>query len=243
MTPGRRAVITGASSGIGAATAHALAKAGWETLLVGRDEGRLQEVARHTGGAVLVADLTAPDGVTRVAAQAAEADLLVNNAGIGRAGPVHEMGSEDIAELVAVNLIAPVQLTRAVLPGMRQRRRGHVVFVSSVAALGVPNEAVYAATKAGLRIFAASVRHECAPHGIGVTTLLPAAVRTRFFAGRRYTRRYPRQLAPHVVADVLVRAIEADAEEVFVPRWLTLAARVQGVAPGVFARLARRSIT
>jgi short-subunit dehydrogenase len=116
------------------------------------------------------------------------------------------------------------------------------VFVSSIAAVGVGGEAVYAATKAGLRAFAASVRHEVAGEGIGVTTLLPGAVRTPFFEhrGAPYDRRFPRQLDPAQVASALISAMARGEAEVFAPRWLTVAARVRGAAPELFHRLAQR---
>lgn len=239
---GSRALVTGASSGIGAATASLLATAGCRLVLVGRDEARLGEVARRTGGQPVVADLAAGDGVDRVVAAGHEVDLLVNNAGVGWAGELVRMGPQDVFDVVSTNLTAPLQLTRAVLPAMRQRAGGHVVFISSIAAVGVHDEAVYAASKAGLRTFAASLRYETAAHGIGVTTVLPGAVRTPFFAGRgrAYDRRFPRQVDPEQVARGLVRAVERGTDEVFVPRWLTLAARVQGALPEVFHLLARR---
>ncbi|WP_374727337.1 SDR family NAD(P)-dependent oxidoreductase [Haloactinomyces albus] len=239
---GRSALITGASSGIGAATASALAAVGGRPVLVGRNEERLTEVARHTGGRVLVADLTDPADMDTVAAAGCDVDLLINNAGVGWAGELGSMTAEDVSSLMALNLTAAVQLTRAVLPAMAQRRRGHVVFVSSIATVGVREEAVYAASKAALRAFAASVRHEPDARHVGTTTVLPGAVRTPFFTGRGrpYDRRYPRQVSPEEVATALLRGVERGRTEVFVPRWLTVAARLHGAAPATFHRIAGR---
>jgi short-subunit dehydrogenase len=241
-TRGRTALITGASSGIGAATASALAMAGCRVILVGRDRTRLAGIAEHTGGKSLVADLSSSTDVSRVAAAARDVDLLVNNAGLGWAGALEGMAPEEISELTTVNLAAPLQLTRAALPEMMRRRRGHVVFVSSIATVGVRDEAVYSATKAGLRAFAASVRQEAANQHVGITTVLPGAVRTPFFSrqGRSYERTFPRQVPPEAVAQALVRAVERGRDEVFVPRWLTVATRVHGALPGAFHHLARR---
>lgn len=236
-----RALVTGGSSGIGAAVAGALAAAGYQVVIVGRDCARLAAVATATGAATVQADLATPEGLARAADAATGVDLLVNSAGRGWAGTLGTMAQTDIDALVAVNLTAPLRLTRAALPRMRERGRGHLVFVSSIAALGVGEEAVYGATKAGLRTFAASLRQEVTAEGIGVTTLLPAAVRTPFFdrRGRAYNRRFPRPLDPAVVASALLRGIERNRSEVFVPRWLTVPARVQGALPEVFRELAR----
>lgn len=236
------ALVTGGSSGIGAAVAEALATAGCRVAVLGRDRLRLDEVAGRIGARAVPADLSTSHGLARAADAVAGVDLLVHSAGCGWAGELATMTEPDIDALVAVNLAAPLRLTRAALPGMRDRGRGHLVFVSSIAAVGVGGEAVYAATKAGLRAFAASLRHEVAADGIGVTTLLPGAVCTPFFDRRAmpYERRFPRQIDPAVVAAALIRAVDRDRAEVFVPRWLTVPARLQGAAPELFHRLARR---
>ena len=242
MMIGWNAVVTGGSSGIGAAIAERLAAAGATLVVLGRDAERLDGLARRIGARALVADLGTAEGLARAADAAAQADLLVNSAGSGWTGDLAMMPEPDIDALVALNLTAPLRLTRAALPGMRARGRGQLVFVSSIAAVGVGEEAVYSATKAGLRAFAASLRLEVAGEGIGVTTLLPGAVRTPFWdhRGRPYDRRFPRQLNPDQVASALLRALERGEAEVFVPRWLTVAARLRGATPELFHRLANR---
>ncbi len=232
-------VVTGASSGIGAAVADRLARNGHRLLLVGRHAPRLEAVARRTGGVALVADLADPGGIELVRERASgPIRLLVHAAGIGAAGRLAEARGPDIAALAAVNLVAPMQLTAALLPGLLAAD-GRIAFVASIAALGVADEAVYSATKAGLRGFADALRLET---GLVVTTVLPGAVATPFFANRGspYQRRFPRPVPPEQVADALVDAVERGRAEVFVPRWLTVAARVHGGAPSVFARLSRR---
>lgn len=242
MIAGWKALVTGGSSGIGAAIAARLAAAGCQLTVLGRDRERLEALAQATGARALVADLSSTEGLSRAADAAAGVDLLVNSAGRGWAGDLAAMAEPDIDALVALNLLAPLRLARAALPGMRERGRGHLVFVSSIAVVGVGGEAVYAATKAGLRAFAASVRHEVAGEGIGVTTLLPGAVRTPFFdhRGAIYDRRFPRQTDPATVASAVLQGIQAGTAEVFVPRWLTVPARLQGAVPELFHRLAER---
>lgn len=232
------ALVTGASSGIGAAVADRLSAQGWDLLLVGRDEARLGSVAARTGGHPLVADLSAPAAVEAVRAAAdGRVRLLVHAAGLGSAGPLRTTPAATVDELMAVNLVAPVQLTRALLPTL-EAQRGHVVFVASIAAIGVADEVVYSATKAGLRGFADALRLEAS---VGVTTVLPGAADTAYFTrrGRPYHRRFPRPVSADRVAAALVDGVRHRRAEVFVPRWLTLGARVHGAAPGLFARLSR----
>ena len=246
---GAVALVTGGSSGIGAAVARALAAAGARPLIAGRDPARLQAVARETGGLALAADLAAADGPTELAGAALDAagpggiDLLVNNAGIGWAGPVDEMTSEQAARLIAVDLTAPIQLTRLLVPAMVARGHGHIVFVSSIAgATGVRGEAVYSAAKAGLACFAESIGHELAGRGVGVSVIVPGVIDTPFFErrGRPYDRRRPAPLPPQRVARALVGAVQRDQRVVFVPRWMRFPAWLHGALPGTFRRLAGR---
>src|SRR5258708_29621086 len=151
---GAIALVTGASSGIGAATAEYLGQAGARLLLTGRDEQRLQAVAARAGAVALVADLTETDGPDRLVERALAAegriDLLVCNAGIGWAGPISELPAATAAAIVNLNLLAPVQLNRLVPPAMVAQGSGRLGFVSSIAgAIGVGHEAVYAVSKAG----------------------------------------------------------------------------------------------
>lgn len=232
-------VVTGASSGIGAAVALGLARRGHRLVLVGRDPDRLAGIARRTGGTPVVADLREPGGMHAVrAAASGPVRLLVHAAGAGAAGPIQDVPPGAVADLTAVNLVAPMQLTAALLPGLLAGS-GAVAFVASVAALGVADEAVYSATKAGLRGFADALRVET---GLVVTTVLPGAVDTPFFdrRGTPYGRAFPRPVSPERVAQALVRGVERGRAEVYVPWWLGAAARVHGVAPGTFARLSRR---
>lgn len=240
---GVRALITGASSGIGAATAPRLAAAGAEPLLVGRDAKALAALAERVGGHWLAADLREPGAVTTIAEWAGQVDVLVANAGIGWAGPLEDLPLAGIDELVAVNLTAHLGLTRLLLPGMTVRHQGHVVLVSSIAGcLGVADEAVYAATKAGLRTFADSIRLAVARDGVGVTVVVPGVVDTPFFTrrGRPYDRTRPRPVAADDVAAALVDAVLRNRSEVFVPAWLRLPARLHGAMPGLVGRLRRR---
>jgi short-subunit dehydrogenase len=153
------------------------------------------------------------------------------------------MGQDAMQHLVTLDLLVPIALTRALLPAMVTRGVGHVALVGSVAGrTGVAGEAVYAATKAGLDVFAESLRLELTGSGVGVTLVVPGAVDTPFFTarGRPYDRRFPRPVHPDRVAAATVEAIRRDRPVVTVPRWLTLASVVRAAAPGAFRRLSAR---
>jgi NADP-dependent 3-hydroxy acid dehydrogenase YdfG len=212
----RRVWVTGASSGIGAATAERLAERGWRVLAGGRDAGRLAALATRYPGRieVLAGDLTEGGELAAMAARATAAPLhaLVHAAGVIALGPVADAAVEDFAWQWRVNLEAPYRLTQLVLPALRAER-GHVVFVNSGAGRRAnPGWAAYAATKFGLRAFADALRAEETGHGVRVTSVYPGRTdtpmqRAVFEAeGRGYD---PSALVPAgTVADVVLMALE-----------------------------------
>jgi short-subunit dehydrogenase len=239
----KRVLVTGASSGIGAATALRLAREGALVLVHGRDEPAVTGVARRTGGVPVLGDLSTPDGVRAVAARAGELDVLVNNAGVGWAGPLTAMRDAEVVRLIRTNLVAPIELTRAVLPAMLARGTGTLVFVTSIAGrVGVAEEAVYAATKGGLDAFAESLRYELGGTGVRVGVVIPGVIDTPFFErrGRPYQRGSPKPISPERVAAAIVTAITRGRAEAYVPRWLGMATGVRSVAPRAYRALATR---
>jgi short-subunit dehydrogenase len=227
-------LVTGASAGIGRATADALAARGAHVVAVARDAERLAGVGERQ----VAWDLASPEGL---ADEVGPVDVLVNNAGFGWAGPTAD--TPHVAGLVAVNLVAPIALVRAFLPAMVEAGRGHVVNVASIAGyVGPRDEAVYAATKGGLISFSESLRYELRGTGVGVTLVAPGVIATEFFERRGvpYARAWPRPIPAARVAEAIAEAIEHGRDEVFVPRWLSGVARLRGAAPGLFRRLTAR---
>ena len=182
---GRRALITGASGGIGGAVARALHGAGAEVGLSGTREGPLGELAEALGerAHVLPCDLSDAEAVERLPKQASEAmggvDVLVNNAGTTRDQLFMRMSDEDWARVIEVNLGAAMRLSRGVLRGMMRARWGRIVNVTSVVgATGNPGQANYAAAKAGLVAMGKSLAQEVASRGVTVNAVAPGFIGT-----------------------------------------------------------------
>lgn len=239
----RSAIVTGASSGIGAATATALAARGWAVALVARRRERLAEVAariREAGGRAHVAphDVADVDGAAAVVAGAEEAhgptDLLVANAGMPGGGTLLDLDLARIERVMRVNYLGAVAYIKAALPGMLERGRGHIVAVASVAGrIGVPSAAPYTASKFALAGLTEALAAEVRDAGVRVTLVNPGPVRTESFphpelAGRRIL------LEPPDVARAILRAIERGRAEVSVPRGLGALQAVRILAPPLY---------
>src|SRR5436190_5790440 len=182
---GEVALITGASSGIGAEFAKQLSARGYEVILVARREDRLRELAaRLQGRGHVVPCDVANDAAAlagKVAALGLEVDVLVNNAGFGTHGRFAEIDAEREVELVRLNCEALVTLTHAFLPGMVERRRGGVITVASTAGMQpIPYEAVYSATKAFARTFSDALAGELRGSGVKVLCVNPGPVPTEW---------------------------------------------------------------
>ena len=243
----RKVLVTGGSSGIGAATALAFAARGFPVAVTGLDDdGGLREVASQAGGVSIPGDLRERGCPRRVVEAAAEAlgglDVVVSNAGQGWRGPFAAMTDDDIDSLLDLNLRASAQVARAALAHLPPGT-GHLVFVGSIAGLlGVPGEAWYSATKAGLGMLAEVLRAELRADGIRVTLVVPTVVDTAFYEHRNspYPRRRPRPLSAQVVADAIVEAVEHGREVVVIPGWVSWPARLKVNFPGLYRQLERR---
>lgn len=181
-------VVTGASSGIGEATARVLAEAGATVILVARRQDRLNalvEAITDAGGTAvaIAADMTDQAQVTSVIGQAEQSygkvDILINNAGVMLLGKIDGVDTEEWRRMVDLNLMGLMYATHAALPGMKRQGHGHIVNVSSVAGRVVnPISAVYAATKHAVGAFSEGLRKQESKNGIRVTVIEPGAVRT-----------------------------------------------------------------
>lgn len=185
------AVVTGASSGIGAVYADRLARRGFDLVLVARRADRLRsladELAASTGARVdvVAADLTRGEDLARIEALLAtdpRITLLVNNAGNGKIGTTRDMRAEDAASTIALNVTALTHLTKAVLPAFLARNEGTIVNVASVLALhALPMSSLYAGTKAFVLNFSRGLQQELSGSGVKVQVVLPAGTATEFY--------------------------------------------------------------
>lgn len=198
--PFTRALVTGASSGIGEAIAEHLGAAGVAQVVVARRTERLDELAsRFPGIEVLTADLTSAAGldavVSRIGSQAEPIDLVVNNAGFGTSGAFHELDPDRLDAEIMLNVRALTRLSHAALASMIPRRRGYLLNVSSVASFQpAPRLAVYAATKAYVTSLTESLHEEVRGTGVKVTALCPGLTRTEFQSvsnSESYANDYP----------------------------------------------------
>lgn len=191
------ALITGASSGIGAVYARRLAERGWDLLLVARRGDRLDQLAtalhdEHRGAVeTLAADLSQATDLARVATRAADVDLLINNAGINGYGPFAETEADLLAQVLTVNVTAPTVLTRAAVPSMLARGRGAVVNVASLLAFAgslppdpLPHRAVYGGTKGYVVTFTRTLAAELAGSPVTVQVVCPGLTATEFHLTR-----------------------------------------------------------
>ena len=213
------ALVTGASSGIGAAAVRALTGAGYRVWAMARRADRLADLAAETGCDTLVADVR--DGPALEAALAGIApDVLVNNAGLG-AGITGLMGASrsDLETTIGTNVTALLDLTRLVLPGMADRGRGHIVNIGSVAGLYPINSVVYGGSKGAVHLISQNLRIELRGTGIRVTEICPGRVSTEFMtvavpdpAASGFPASTPiREMAPEDIAAAVLYAVQAPA--------------------------------
>ena len=181
---GRVVVVTGASSGIGWATALHLAARGATVVAAARNLERLETLAASSPNITPVrCDVTVDDDrAALVAAAGPDVDVLVNNAGLGYLGAVERMDAADVRAVFETNVLALVDLTQRVLPGMLERRRGHVVNVASIASwVAFPPYAVYAASKFAVQGFTEGLRREVVGRGVTAATINPGPIATEFY--------------------------------------------------------------
>lgn len=254
--PDHRALVTGASSGIGSAFSHALRARGARLVLVARRAQRLSDLSNVLGGppdvAVLPLDLTSPDAVsvlmTFLHDRSIAVDLLINNAGVGWTGPFIEQPEQSIRQIIDLNVGALVALTRALLPGMIERGRGGIVNVVSTSAFqAVPFLDVYAASKVFVLSFTEGLATELKGTGVRVQALCPGLTESEFHETSG-TARVPftktKMMSAEAVVESSLRALDRGRPLRVIPGWQNRSvagvqrflprAMVRGVAANLF---------
>ena len=243
---GRRALITGASGGIGGAIARALHGRGAAVVLSGRNVDALEQLASALGdrAEALPADLQTSTDARELARRAGAVDVLVANAALPASGRIDDYTPEQLDRALGVNLAAPIHLAHELIPGMLERGRGHLVFINSMSGkVASPRSALYSATKFGLRGFAFSLRQDLEGTGIGVSSVFPGFVSDGgMFAETGIEAPGSVQAVPptRVAADV-VKAIESNRAEIdSAPVFAQFGGRIFGMAPNLVARITKR---
>jgi uncharacterized protein len=222
---GQRALVTGASAGIGAVFARELARRGADLVLVARSQGKLAALAEELSDSygvavdVVAADLAKPSAATELAesprARDLQIDILVNNAGFGLFAPLDEADPAVLADMVQLNVGTLVDLTRLYLPGMLERDRGAIINVGSTAGFQpVPYMAVYGATKAFVLSFTEALWAETRGSGVRVTALCPGSTDTGFFDVAGDDAQVGHRIAPERVVHAAFRALDRRSSSV-----------------------------
>ena len=234
----RLAVVTGASAGIGAAIARALAAADWHCVLLARREDRLRELADEIGGEYALCDVTDRERLAEVASRHPRVNLLVNNAGIpGRAGFL-DAAPDQIERVMNTNYLGSIWCLRAFLPALEAAAPSDVVNIVSVAGtIALPASGPYAASKHAQLAFSRATAVQLRQRGVRVHTVKPGFVETEGFPQSWLPRPAQRLvIGPKQVAEHVLASLERGRGETSVPRYYGVAGVVQALAPNVLSR-------
>jgi uncharacterized protein len=249
MISGKLVLITGASRGIGAAVAKAMAKEGGRVVLLARSE-TLNEVAADiasTGGTAwtFTVDLSNPTAVatvgTEISHQLGTPDILINNAGVGRWRFTDEMSPAEAVECMTVPYFAAFNIVHAFLPAMLRRRSGHIINISSVGSRFVwPGATAYLAARWALRGFTEALRTDLDGSGINLTLVEPGVVNSPYWEHNPGSReRVPKlarlipELSPEEVAQAIVKGVERNRRTIVIPFMMRLFCRLHAVFPSL----------
>lgn len=240
----KRILVTGATSGIGFALVQRLLAEGHEVFATGRNIERLQTL-EQLGAIVFCVDLTEKTAIQPFAEALPALDVAVFSAGFGRFELAHEV-TEDTAECtMAINVIAPMLLTRFLLPSMLERQRGHLIFIGSQAGkIATPKASIYAASKHAIIGYTDALRLEIASHGIHVTTVNPGPIDTPFLDIADRTGTYRTSVGKHLlsietVVDSIMKAIAKPVREVNLPWYMKMVSTLHAIAPNTVERIGK----
>lgn len=236
-------LVTGASRGIGAEIARQAAKRGARCGLLARTQGDLDRVRDEIGGvcASAVADVVdraqVDAGVKKLSEELGPIDIAVVNAGVGLHGPFIDADVADLDRVMRINYLGSVHVLKAALPGMIERRQGHVAVIGSISGrMGSPFEAGYSASKFALTGLTEALSVELSPFNIHVTLVSPGPTTTNFFeaSGHPYDRERPKPQSAEHVAALTIRAIERNRRDIFASAFMRQALITKTLIPPAF---------
>lgn len=240
----KRVLLTGATGGLGQATARALKSEGAELILTGRRSDILESLCAELGAQAIVCDLGQPAEIPRVLERAGRVDILIANAGLPSSARYTDCTPDEIARVLQVNLQAPMLLALALMPQMQARGEGHMVFTSSMAGkVAAPLAALYSTSKFGLRGFAQCLRIDLHASGVGVSCVFPGIIRNAGMFVNTGAKPPPGigTNTPEDVARGVIRAIRHNLGEVDVaPRLVRFWGWFSSAAPGWSAAIQHR---
>jgi len=237
-------LITGATSGVGLALTKRLLNEGYDVWATGRSTQVLEEL-KAKGASVIVADLTEETDINLLTAQIGTPDIVIFSAGVGTFNLAHELTDTEICNMMDVNVVAPMQVTKRLVPDMIERKSGHFIYLGSQAGkVSTPKASVYAATKHAIIGYTNAFRMEVAPFGIHVTTINPGPIDTPFLDLADETGNYRTSLKKYllnadVVVEAIIQTINKPVRDVNLPWYMGITSKLYAMAPALVERLGR----
>lgn len=247
MSKRKTVLVTGATSGVGYATALRLLSNTdrYTVYATGRAPDKLWEL-QNEGAMAIPADITNIAEMESLLEQTGPVDTVIFSAGVGIFDAAHLISEEAVRSMMDTNFIAPVELTKRILPQMMDRRGGHLIYIGSQAGkVATPKASVYAATKHALIGYTNALRMEVAPFGINVTVIHPGPIDTPFIDGADRTGNYRSSLGKHLlqvgtVADAVVQTVEKPVREINLPGIMGLTSKLYALSPGLVEKVGRK---
>ncbi|MCM3710966.1 SDR family NAD(P)-dependent oxidoreductase [Sporosarcina luteola] len=247
MNKRKTVLITGATSGVGYATAMRLLSNTdrYTVFATGRAPDKLWEL-QNEGAIAIPADITNKEEMQSLLGQTGPLDIVIFSAGVGHFEAAHLLSDEAIRSMMDTNFIAPVELTKRVLPQMMEQQEGHLIYIGSQAGkVATPKASVYAASKHALIGYTNALRMEVAPFGINVSVIHPGPIDTPFIDGADRTGNYRSSLGKHLlkvgtVADAVVQTIAKPVREINLPGIMGITSKLYGIAPEMVEKVGRK---
>ncbi len=244
MNKSKTILITGATSGVGLALTKKLAQEGHLIWATGRSVealATLEKIGVHT----IVADLSKTEDLDRLCETIDVPDLVIFSAGVGMFAYSFEVSSESVRDAMAINVIAPIELTKRLLPEMMRRESGHLIYLGSQAGkVATPKSSVYAASKHALIGYTDALRMEIKPFNIDVTTIHPGPIDTPFLDLADASGNYRISVKKHLlsieqVVQAIIKTIKKPVREVNLPWYMGITSKLHAVAPSFVERVGR----